>query len=133
MKSEVQLLQDRLVKADEVMRKSAAYVEQAQSELDKQAAASERFEKRAREVAGVLAHRGVIPAGETELLIRKLAEDKIRALDLVERLAQLVGPDQMGKQADITLPTGRRLDAFEALVLNGDPSKTTVESPLSIQ
>jgi hypothetical protein len=126
-------LQAAEAEIEELGQKTAEYIESTQPLLDKQAAAQQRFEKRATEVAGVLVDRGIIPPAESALLVEKLAEDSTRALDLVARLARMVGPDRLAKQADVQAPTGRRLDGFEALVLTGDPSNTNPTSPLNVE
>lgn len=112
--------------------KTAEYIETVQPALDKQAAAAVRFEKRATEVTGVLVDRGIISPAQSAVLVQKLAADNTQALELVARLARMVGPDKLGKQADVSVSNGTPLDAFEALALYGDPTKTHSESPLSV-
>ena len=126
-------LQAQLDEAGVILQKSAAYVAETQPQLDKAAAFNERFMKRAHEVAGVLVDRGIIPAGESNHLVEKLAEDKVLALDLVARLARIVGPDALGKQADdVSTQVGRQVGPFEALCLYDDPSKTDGDGVLTL-
>lgn len=114
--------------AKEISQKAAAYVETVQPLLDKHAAARSRFVNRASEVAGVLADRGIIKPAESRRLVEKFASDPASALDLLVKLARMIGPDPVGKRAAIRAPEGRALDAFEALALNGDPANTHADA-----
>lgn len=113
--------------AEKIMQKAAAYIERVQPLLDQHADEDERFTKRASQVAGILVGRGIIAQDEVDTLVQKLASDKSKALDLVAKLAQLVGADGLGKSAGITQPKGR-VDGFTALVLTGDPTNTELRS-----
>jgi hypothetical protein len=106
---------EQLKQANAIIAKSVDYVAQAQPTLEKYADFQSRFQKRAAEVAGVLVDRGIISRADSSALMAKLAEDEVRALDLVARLARLVGPDQLGKAADVKVASGAKLDPFELL------------------
>lgn len=114
--------------AEAIIAQSLDYMSAAQPTLEKYADFQSRFQKRAAEVAGVLVDRGIISKSDSGALLQKLAEDEVRALDLVARLARLVGPDELGKSADVKIAAGRRLDPFEALVQNGDSRNTQSEN-----
>jgi hypothetical protein len=111
-----------LADADLALKEAAAYVEATQPELDKFAQFQDNFLKRAHQVAGALAERGVIQRHEVTALVDKLAEDPLRALDLVEKVAALVKADTLGKAADdVQLQkSAANLDPFEKLALYGD-------------
>ena len=110
-----------------IMQKTALYIERVQPLLDKHADEDDRFTKRASQVAGILVGRGIIAQDEVDTLLSKLAADKTKALDLVAKLAQLIGADGLGKSAEIKQPKGR-VDGFTALVLTGDPTNTELRS-----
>lgn len=122
----------KLAEAEKLLQKAADYVANVQPQLDKYAELTNRFNSRASQVAGVLVDRGIIPSAQTSTLLHKFAEDPVKALDMIAHMARLVGPDTLGKSADISVPKERKLDAFEALVLNGDPSITYNESPAMV-
>ena len=113
---------------EKIMQKTAAYIEQVQPLLDKHADEDDRFTKRASQIAGILVGRGIIAQDEVDTLLQKLAADKTKALDLVAKLAQLIGADGLGKAAENKQPAGR-VDGFTALVLTGDPTNTDLRNP----
>ena len=113
-------VQGQLKQANDIIVKSVDYIAVAQPTLEKYADFQSRFEKRAAEVAGVLVDRGIISKSDSGALLQKLAEDEVRALDLVVKLARLVGPDELGKSAEVKIAAGKKLDPFEALCIPQD-------------
>jgi hypothetical protein len=112
-----------LADADAALKEAAVYVEKTQPELDKYAQFQDNFLKRAHQIAGALAERGIIQRHEVTALVDKLAEEPLRALDLVEKVAALVTADTLGKAAEdvqMQKAAGANLGPFERLVLYGD-------------
>ena len=121
--------QDRAIKtADEALKSATEYVATVQPQLDSQNEFRANFMKRAHEIAGVLANRGIIERHETGTLVDKLAADPLRSLDLVEKVAALVGPDSLGESSTSIKAASDsdydNLDAFEKLALYGDSGAT---------
>ena len=112
-----------LADADAALKEAASYIEVTQPALDRFNQFQDNFLKRAHQVAGALADRGVIQRHEITKLVDKLAEDPLRALDLVEKVAGLVTPEALGKTAqDVELQKSAAsvTDPFERLALFGD-------------
>jgi hypothetical protein len=92
---------------DEILEKSAAYVEESQkeisnlnAELSKQASEKltekKAFDLQAQRTAAVLADRGVIEATKVNDFVDKLASSPVEALKTLEKLAKLVGTSSLG-------------------------------------
>lgn len=114
---------EALEAADQALKEATAYVAVTQPALDRFNVFQDNFLKRAHQVAGALAQRGIIETHQVNDLVDKLAEDPIRALALVEKVAGMVQADSLGKTADDV--TAQRLDVskldpFEKLALFGD-------------
>jgi hypothetical protein len=111
---------DAQVKA--ILEKVASYVEATQTQLDEHSTNHELFKKRANQMAGVLANKGVIGRADVEAFVSKIASDETgeSICALVEKLAGVLPVDDMGTVAHI-VGAGRKLDAFEKLALFGDP------------
>ena len=106
-------------------QKVAAYISTTQPVLDRYNAQAERFQKRAAQVSGVLVDRGIIPSNKSDLFLQKVAEDPTKALEMIVKLAHLVGPDDLGEQADgVKVAASNVSDPFDRLVLFGDASST---------
>ena len=118
-----------LADADQALKAATDYVAAVQPELDRFHLFQDDFLKRAHQIAGALAQHGIIESHETTALVDKLAENPLRALDLVEKVAKLVQPDSLGKAAeDVKLQQAQmaQLDPFEKLALFGDSQAVQV-------
>ena len=91
-----------MTEIETIMKQTADYVAVVQPQLDKSAAAQDVFVKAAQRTIGVLAHRNIIEAGTQDKLLDKLAQDHSYALVMLEKLAGIVGADQMGAPSNIT-------------------------------
>ena len=113
----------------EILEKTAAYIEVTQSVLDKQAEMRDSFLKRAHQVAGVLANKGLIGPDVVNTFVDKIAADEsgTEVWNLVEKLANLIRTDDLGTMAKVA-SSGKPLDAFERLVLFGDARADTRDS-----
>lgn len=112
-----------------ILEKTAAYIEKTQSELDRNNEMRDNFLKRAHQVAGVLANKGLIGSDVVNTFVDKIAADEsgTEVWNLVEKLANLIRTDELGtvsKEAS----SGVTLDAFERLALYGDPFADTRQS-----
>ena len=87
-----------LAEVSGILRKSAEYVGMTQKQLDEYNEHREAFRKRAHQVAGVLANRGVIVAEKADAWADKVASDPSgrELLGFVEKLAGLVAPEENG-------------------------------------
>jgi len=118
-------MSDKDKQLNDTLQKVANYISEAQPQIDRHNAMIDRFEKRANEVADVLVSQGVIPADKSDMFLQKVADDPVKALDMVAKLAHLVGPDEMGGEADdVKTAAARVTDPFDRLVLYGDASAT---------
>lgn len=112
-----------LADATAAVKQAAAYVEATQPLLDQFNLFRDSFVKRAHQVAGDLAARGIIGRNETAALVDKLASNPLLALDLVVKVAGMAQPDGLGKTAsDVTTPAANaaKLNPYERLALYGD-------------
>jgi len=109
-----------------IMSKVAVYIENTQPLLDKQNETRDNFLKRAHQVAGVLANRGLIANDAIEAFVEKVASDESgnEVWKLVEVLASAVRPDEFGAVAKVA-SSGKIMDPFERLVLFGDARAET--------
>jgi hypothetical protein len=105
--------------------KIAKYIETTQTLLDKQNEIKDNTVKKAHQVAGVLANKGLIAHDAVNGFVDKIAADETgtQVWDLVEKLANALPTDELGKVAEIS--SGRELDAFEKLALFGDARADT--------
>jgi hypothetical protein len=126
---EVQALRDRLTRAEAIQEKAAAYIEEVQPVADEYQELRSRFSKRAHQIAGVLADRGIIAPTAVNKLVDKLAADQTKALDLVVQIADMVKVSDFGKKADVSIPNGEIKDPFLRLYHFGDPRANTQSSP----
>ena len=109
-----------------IMTKVASYIESTQPLLDKQNELRDNFLKRAHQVAGVLANRGLISHDAVEAFVEKVASDESgnEVWKLVEVLASAVRPDEFGAVAKVA-SSKVITDPFEKLVLFGDARANT--------
>lgn len=126
---DVQALQERLARAEAIQEKVAAYIETVQPVADRHVEFCDRFVKRAHQVAGALADRGIIAPTAVNKLVDKLAADQTKALDLVLRIADMVHAHDFGKKADVSVPSGEIKDPFLNLYHFGDPRANSNSSP----
>jgi len=110
------------MKIDEIMAKTASYVGKTQIELDKHAENRDTYIKRAHQVAGVLANKGLIARGDVNAFVDKIAEDEtgVEVWNLVEKLANSINTDSLGEAVREKLAAAANLDPFEKLALFGD-------------
>jgi len=94
--------------------------------LDKQNEIKDNTIKRAHQVAGVLANRGLIARDTVNEFVDKIASDEAgtQVWDLVEKLANALPTDELGKIAEVNA-SGKDLDPFEKLALYGDARADT--------
>ena len=105
---------------DNILQKTAEYIELTQSVIDRQNEKRNTFLKRAGEASEKLVEHGLIRKDQRETLINKLAADESEVWGLVEKLASSVLVDGLGKASSIEVADHSNLDAFERLALYGD-------------
>lgn len=112
---------------DKTMEKMAAYIEMTQPVIDKYNENRNTFVKRANQVAGVLANRGIISHDKVNAFVDKMAADETgtEVWNLVEKLAEVVSSDTMGEASKLAVKTAANLDPFEKWALYGDPRAET--------
>ena len=110
----------------DILKKTAEYVAIVQPELEKSAALLEKhaeaiqvFVKKAQGVVAVLVHRNIIDEHKKQAMLEKLAADHSYALDVLEKLAGIVGADQMGNPSYITKESEDKADPFEREFMPG--------------
>jgi hypothetical protein len=81
---------------DDILAKAAEYVAITQPQLDKHAADKQSFDTQLQRTAGVLADRGMIRRDKVNDFVDKVAENPRNVLLFLEKMAHLVGADQMG-------------------------------------
>ena len=89
------------VNENEIIEKAAEYVAITQSLLDKHAADQRAFNTQLQRTAGVLADRGMIRRDKITDFVDKVAEDPRYGLLFVEKMAHLVGADNLGNPSEI--------------------------------
>ncbi len=108
------------------MQKTAAYIAKVQpendrlakevaslkAELAKTASAKDSFVKRATQIAGVLANRGLLDKTDIDQFVDKVAEDHSNVWDLVEKLASTIGADSLGEGSKDKLDTAATGDPW---------------------
>lgn len=114
-------------KVETILAKTAEYIGKTQIELDKQAENRDTFIKRAHQVAGVLANKGLISHGDVNAFVDKVAEDETgsEVWNLVEKLANSIDTDSLGGAVQEKLAAAANLDPFEKLALFGDARADT--------
>jgi hypothetical protein len=109
-------------KVDAIMQKTAEYIETTQTLLDKHNENRTAFLKRANQVAGVLANKGIITRDKVDAFVDKVAADETgtEVWNLIEKLADCLPVDDLGSAASEKLAEASNLDPFEKLALYGD-------------
>jgi len=109
-----------------ILEKTAEYIETTQPLIDQHNEQRMAFLKRAHQVAGVLANRGIIAHDSINGFVDKIAADEsgTEVWNLVEKLAAAIPVDDLGHIAKVAA-SGKDLDAFEKLALYGDPFADT--------
>jgi hypothetical protein len=103
-------MEDALVK--DIMSKSAAYVAATQPQLDKVAADKVAWTAQLTKTAAVLSDRGVLDPGKANAFVDKLASDPVMALQFMEKMARLIGSDNLGRPSNITKIAKDQADPF---------------------
>ena len=116
-------------KFDVIMKKMAEYIENTQVEIDKHNEAREAYLKRAHQIGGVLANKGLIAKDKVNAFVDKAAEneDGTEVWNLVEKLANSLPVEELGKISEVAAP-GVKLDPFEKWVILGDARADTATS-----
>ena len=83
-------------KIKQLTEKMAAYIEATQPLIDSQNEQRSAFVKRATQVAGVLAHRGIMDQKRIDAFVDKVASDPSAVWDVVEKLAASLGSYTLG-------------------------------------
>ena len=96
----------------QVLEKVAEYIEVTQPELDKVAAAREVWNAQADRTAAILANRGVIDQAKLNQFVDKVASDPTYALLFMEKMANIIGSDNLGKPSNITKLAANEVDGF---------------------
>ena len=111
----------------QVMEKMAAYIEMTQPIIDRYNENRNLMLKKANQVAGVLANRGIISHDKVNAFVDKMAADEvgIEVWNLVEKLAEVVSSDTLGEASKLTVKSADVKDPFERWVLFGDPRAET--------
>ena len=108
------------------MQKTAAYIAKVQpendrllaevktlkAELEKTAEEKNSFVKRATQIAGVLANRGLLDKNDVDEFVDKVAEDHSNVWDFVEKLASTIGADSLGEGSKDKLETAKTGDPW---------------------
>ncbi len=112
---------------DKTLEKVAAYIEMTQPLIDKQNENRNLFLKKANQVAGVLASRGIISHDKVNAFVDKIAADEsgVEVWNLVEKLAEVVSSDTLGEASKLAVKSANVKDPFERWVLFGDPRAET--------
>jgi len=83
-------------------QKTVQYIEEAERKLEKLAAAEASkaaFVERATKAASVLVDRGLLPKSNEGAFVDKVAEAPELVFDLVEKLANDIGPESFGSES----------------------------------
>ena len=113
---------------EQTLKKVAVYIEHTQTQIDDQNEKRSQFLKRANQVAGVLANKGIIARDAINGFTDKIAEDEAQVWDLVEKLADALSVDELGSAVSEKLASADDLDAFERLYYHGD-ARAEITSP----
>jgi hypothetical protein len=112
---------------EQTLQKTAQYIEQTQTVIDQYNENRTKFVKKATQVAGVLANRGLIGRDKVDAFVDKVAEDEsgTEVWNLVEKLAEFISADELGQGSEKVASSGKTLDAWERYGLYGDPNADT--------
>lgn len=118
-------------KVQQILEKVAVYIAETQPVIDKYSEERSTFLKRAHQVAGVLASRGIISMDKRNQFVDKIAEDEAgtELWNLVEKLAEAIHADGLGGiPTEKLAAAGENLGPFERLFFYGD-SRADVSTP----
>lgn len=102
------------VTPQEIMKKSAAYIEKTQPVIDEYNDMKAGFAKRATQSAGGLSSLGFINKNDVNKFIDKVAADPTAVWDFIDKLAETAASaDSFGGEAGITPAITGGGDAFE--------------------
>jgi hypothetical protein len=113
---------------EQLLTKTATYIGETQTVIDQHNENRAQFVKRATQVAGVLANRGLIARDKVNAFVDKVAADETgtEVWSLVEKLAEFISSDDLGSASEKTASDGgRELDPFERWALYGSPDADT--------
>ena len=114
-------------KTEAILQKTAEYIETTQPIIDNHNENRNAFLKRANQVAGVLANKGIITRDKVDAFMDKVAADETgtEVWNLIEKLADCLSVDDLGSAASEKLAEARNLDPFEKLAIYGDARADT--------
>ena len=96
----------------EVLAKTAEYVQNTQLELDKVAEARDHWNHQAVKTAAVLADRGILDPAKVDGFTDKIAEDPSYALVFMEKIAKMVEANSLGRPSEVTKIAADEVDGF---------------------
>ena len=114
------------IETQNILQKTAEYIDVTQRQLEQQEDERIKFLKRANQAAGALVTQGILDKRNVDKLVDKIAEDQCHVWDVIEKLASLVGVDELGQSADLQ-KDAKNLDAWERWVLFGSPDATAAD------
>ena len=103
-------MEEALVK--DIMTKSAEYIAATQPQLDKLAADKAAWSSQVTRTAAILVDRGILDAGKANAFSDKIASDPVMALQFMEKMARLIGSDNLGRPSNITKIAKDKADPF---------------------
>jgi hypothetical protein len=108
---------------EKILTKTAEYIGTTQTVIDQNNENRTQFVKRATQVAGVLANRGLIARDKVDAFVDKVAADEsgTEVWALVEKLAEFISVDELGAVSEKTASSGCELGPFERWALYGSP------------
>ena len=109
---------------ENVLKKTAAYIEVAQSEIDRNNEKRIAFLKRADEVAAKLASKGIIPGDSVSAFRDKVAANETEVWSLVEKLADAIPIDDMGSPARDVQVKGANMSPWDRMFHYGSSRAT---------
>jgi hypothetical protein len=106
---------------EEILNKTASYVEESQTEignlraaLEKNAAEKQAFNVQAQRTAAVLADRGLLEPGKVNDFVDKIASSPLKVLETLEKMAKTVEVSSLGGPTSIKVASGQPVDPFVA-------------------
>ena len=118
--ADMKTMEVKLAAADAALRKVTEYVAVVQPKLDEVNEKQAMFVKRAHQIVGILVNKGMVPKHRANDLVDKMASDQTVALDVIEKVANMVSAPLMGAASDEKLASGMTYsDPFERLAVTG--------------
>jgi hypothetical protein len=111
-------------------QKAVQYIEDTEPKLAKLAQAEESksaFVKRATKAASVLVERGLLPKSNEGSFVDKVAEAPELVFDLVEKLAQDIGPATFGEASNEKIAVSTSDDPFEKVFFPAGGNTGTID------